>query len=33
MDLLRNLKFMGLDGMPLRVLRELANVIASWLSL
>lgn len=33
MDLLRNLKFMGLDGVLLRVLRELANVIASWLSL
>lgn len=32
MDILRNIKFLGLDVVLLRVLRELANVIASQLS-
>lgn len=32
MDLLRNIKFMGLDGILLWVLRELAHIIASHLS-
>jgi len=33
MDLLRNARLMGLGGMLLRVLRELANITASQLSL
>lgn len=33
MDVLRNIKFMGLDGMLLKVLRELANIVESQLSL